>query len=192
MDSESSNDDISEYQESPPSSNSNQPTAFMTQQGGRSGEPISSAELHRQFATPQQKQEPGLIQSIRTDAISTVREALRSGCDVNSTDSSNRTALHVACAFGRLEIVKLLLSAGSHVDASSTSGKTALHEACIGGHCNVLKLLSSEVADLDAVDKKGMSAAHYCALNGEVDCLTLLCNQVRACCTIAQHNVMTI
>ncbi len=167
-DSESSGDDLSV--DSVPSSR--QSIAFITEPiGGRE-------ELRTRFATPKQKQEPSLIQSVKTGDILKVRQILRSGSDTNTTDFSNRTALHVACAFGRLEMVKLLISKGGNVDTGSLSGKTALHEACIGGHYHVLMLLISEVADLDVVDKKGMSAAHYCALNGEVECLTLLSNQV--------------
>ncbi len=175
-DSHESSDDLLSYEDSVSSSQSS--SAFMTQPGAGKEKPISSTELRQRFATPKQKPEPGLLQSVKTGDISAVRNILRSGFETNATDSCNRTALHVACAFGRLDMVKLFLSQGADVDIGSMSGKTAIHEACIGGHYNVLKLLLSEVADLDVVDKKGMSAAHYCALNGEVNCLSLLCNQV--------------
>ena len=128
--------------------------------------------------------ESSLIVAARCGDLPTFRRLLGTpGCNLDATDSNQRTALHVACAFGRLEMVQLLLQAGSNADSCSVSGQTPLHEACIGGHYSVLQQLMSEVSDLDAVDANGLSAAHYCALNAEVDCLTLLCNQVHVAMT---------
>ena len=155
-----------------------QPAAFLTQGRSRfAGELVLPGQT-QQSTTPQRKEDSSLIQAVRSGDLSLVRQLLKGRCSLSATDSVMRTALHVACGFGRVDIVQLLIASGGNVDACSASGQTPLHEACIGGHYNVLKILISEVADLDAVDKNGMSAAHYCALNGEVGCLTLLCNQV--------------
>lgn len=122
--------------------------------------------------------EDDLIQAVKTGDTLVVRQlALKDGSDLSATDSNHRTALHVACSFGRMECVQILLSAGSNVDACSVMGQTALHEACKGGHYAIVQQLLSEVSDLDAVDSNGMSAAHFCCMSGEVDCLALLCNQ---------------
>lgn len=121
-----------------------------------------------------------LIQAARTGDINAVKTltASSSWCNLNAVDSNGRTALHIACSFGRLEIMQLLVEAGANVDICSSSGQTPLHEACISGRYEILQEMLSEVADLDMVDNNGLSAAHYCALNGEVTCLSLLCNQV--------------
>lgn len=179
---DSSVDDSSLYSESVSNSHvfQSQPATFLTQ--GRSklaGELVSIIPGQtEQSAIPQRKECSSLIQAVKNGDLSLVRQLLKGRCSLNATDSVMRTALHVACGFGRVDIVRVLITSGGNVDACSASGQTPLHEACIGGHYNVLKILISEVSDLDAVDKNGMSAAHYCALNGEVGCLTLLCNQV--------------
>ena len=125
------------------------------------------------------KSEPDLIKATKSGDVLLVKKLIEEGYDLDVTDSSSRTALHIACSFGRLEIVELLIEGGANVDASSASGQTPLHEACIGGRYAVVQELISEAIDLGMVDANGLSAAHYCAMNNEVKCLTLLCNQVR-------------
>lgn len=122
--------------------------------------------------------ESSLIQATKNGDFPLVTNLIAKGCDLDATDSNRRTALHVACSLGRLEITRLLVGGGANVDASSVQGQTPLHETCINGRYAVLQEMVSEVVDLDMVDANGLSAAHYCAMNGEVECLSLLCNQV--------------
>lgn len=122
--------------------------------------------------------ESNLIQATRDGDIPLVKRLIANGCSLDAVDSNRRTALHVACSLGRLEIARILVEGGANVDAASIQGQTPLHEACVNGRYDVLQELISEVVDLDMVDANGLSAAHYCAMNGEVKCLSLLCNQV--------------
>ena len=128
---------------------------------------------------------PGLIQAAKSGDIDLAKKLLEErGRNLNVRDSNGRTALNIACSFGRLEMIQMFIEAGMDVDMCSNMGQTPLHEACRGGHYEILRELITKVSDLDAVDSNGLSAAHYCALNGETDCLDLLGEQVHICtCT---------
>ena len=41
--------------------------------------------------------------------MNTINEVLNKGCDINFKDYDNRTALHIACAEGHIEVIKLLI-----------------------------------------------------------------------------------
>ena len=124
------------------------------------------------------KSEPEIVQASRNGDIPAIKRLICQYCDMDETDSSQRTALHVASCLGRVEVVKLLVQSGADVDVCSVAGKTPLHEACTCGRFDVVQVLMGVVADLDKGDINGLSAAHHCALNGETECLYLLFKQV--------------
>lgn len=119
-----------------------------------------------------------LLEAAELGDLDKVAASLRSGANIQCVDKNGRTAMHIACSLGHIDIVKCLIESGANVDAFSPKSKqTPLHEACIGGHTQILNLLLSEVADLDVVDHLGRSGAHYCAMHGERECLEFLCCQ---------------
>jgi ankyrin repeat protein len=81
-----------------------------------------------------------------------------------------RTALMVAAAEGRVEMVELLLSAqgwpAPDLEAVSTEiGETALMLAVRGGHVAVVRRLLGQGASLTAMDVFGRNALHKLASN---------------------------
>lgn len=73
---------------------------------------------------------------------------------------AGNTALHMACANGHVEIVKILLDNSSllAVNSANNEGNTALHWASLNGHEEIVKLLLSKGADADVVNKSGRNA----------------------------------
>ena len=57
---------------------------------------------------------------------------------VNSTNSYNETPLHLACACGYIDIVKLLMSNGADMYKRDCYNNTAFHRAIIKGHVDVV------------------------------------------------------
>ena len=57
--------------------------------------------------------------------INRLRALLAQGVDINSTNRANQTALMLAAAFNRAEIVKFLLTAGANVNSHDDMGLTA-------------------------------------------------------------------
>jgi cytohesin len=85
-----------------------------------------------------------------------VVELLQSGSvDVNETNTSGDTALHLACASGHLDIVKQLLHYGAAVNVTNKMGRTPVHEASINNHEEVVTILCKHKADVNVIDVNG-------------------------------------
>jgi ankyrin repeat protein len=68
--------------------------------------------------------------------------------DVNAKQRGGSTALTIASAKGRSDIVRLLLAAKADVSAADDGGKTASMLAVENGHAEVARLLTSAAAAL--------------------------------------------
>ena len=73
----------------------------------------------------------------------------------DATDRQIETAFLRACAFGRLEIVKLLLARGVDPAVAEDDGMTGLHWAAHEGHLDIIELLLARGAPLEAVNVYG-------------------------------------
>lgn len=95
---------------------------------------------------------------------------------INACNDLGETALHVACATGRVEMVQLLLDAGANVNAMTKSeGRTPLHLACLNDRVDTAKLLfNCGTCDLDAKDHNGDTSLHLATVAGNVKLVSLL------------------
>ncbi|KXZ49766.1 hypothetical protein GPECTOR_19g217 [Gonium pectorale] len=75
-----------------------------------------------------------LVDGARYGDMEDVDAALSQGVPVDSKDSMGRTALHMACANGHVEVITRLLEAGALTDVTNSGGNTPLHWACLNGH----------------------------------------------------------
>ncbi|KAI9901259.1 hypothetical protein N3K66_003076 [Trichothecium roseum] len=76
---------------------------------------------------------------------------LESGADPNLCDEDGRTPLHIACATGMIEGVKLLLRHGADVDVSTLRGINSLEYAYEAGELEILQDLLMAGADVDVI-----------------------------------------
>jgi len=105
--------------------------------------------------------------------VAVAQEALRQPTDgsapvsVDAHDSAGFTALHLACASGHVEVVRLVVAARADVDArTSSGGLTALHLAARRGGTETLRLLLAGKADVLQPTHDGHLAIHLAATNG--------------------------
>ncbi|XP_063852741.1 ankyrin repeat domain-containing protein 27-like [Scylla paramamosain] len=89
-------------------------------------------------------------------------------------DSLGRTALHLACMFGRPAVVDLLVGRGAALGARDQRGASPLHYAAQRGHQNALLLLLHAGADINATDGEQNTALHLAALHGHLACVKAL------------------
>jgi ankyrin repeat protein len=83
---------------------------------------------------------------------------------VNAGTGNRKTALHIASASGRTEIVKALLDAGAQVDVADQDGNEPLHIAVANpANGQIVKDLLNAGARVDAVNNDGMQPIHLAA-----------------------------
>ncbi len=85
-------------------------------------------------------------------SVNRVRQLIAAGADVSrpGRSSGGRTALAVAAANGRADIVIELLAAGSPINALDSNGVTPLYLAATWGHEPTVELLLTHGADPNA------------------------------------------
>jgi ankyrin repeat protein/Mg2+ and Co2+ transporter CorA len=94
--------------------------------------------------------------------------------NVNAIEVRQKTALHLAVAHGRDDIIELLLVHGADVMARSDGSWTPLHNACEQGSVKVLKIVLERGADINARLLNGMTPLHVAAQAGHLDVVECL------------------
>lgn len=123
-----------------------EPAVARDAAAGASGPPTFTAERLREAW------DAYMLDGARYGDLEDVREALERGADVNASDVSGKTALHMAAANGHTAIVKLLLVHGAETERRNRAGNTALHWACVGGAVDAVALLLRHGANASALN----------------------------------------
>jgi ankyrin repeat protein len=93
---------------------------------------------------------------------------------IDAVELRGKTALHVATAHDRADIVQLLIAHKAAVNAASDGGWTPLHNACDKGCEEIVRILLSEGAHINAQLLNGITPLHLAAQGGHtsvVQCL---------------------
>ncbi|KAG8235982.1 hypothetical protein J437_LFUL015136 [Ladona fulva] len=94
---------------------------------------------------------------------------------IHSVDGRGRTALHLACRYGRTVLVDILLRRGANPDVADARGATPLHNAAARGHqAALLLLLLQGKANVGAEDGSGNTPLHLSADGGHEGCAKAL------------------
>ncbi|MHC4228208.1 MAG: ankyrin repeat domain-containing protein, partial [Planctomycetota bacterium] len=97
------------------------------------------------------------------------------GANVNATDTTGETALHIAALGGHKDVVLALLDAKASANAENPMGRTPLHYAAREGHSAAVEALLAHGATVNAKDKSpGHTALHYAAYKNQKDVAELL------------------
>ncbi|KAI9042984.1 ankyrin repeat protein [Aspergillus affinis] len=94
--------------------------------------------------------------------------------DVNAIESRNKTALHLAVAHGREDIVQLLLRHRADIGSRSDGGWTALHYACDKGFEELVRMLLHAGAKINSQLLNGVTALHLAAQAGHTEIVKCL------------------
>ena len=109
--------------------------------------------------------------------VDALLELLDLGVNLDSSDDTGQTALHVACMYGWLTIAQLLIEkGGANVDAQTVSGITPLYLASQGGHELTAQTLLEHGADISKqnMDSNRSSVLHIASLHGHTCIVRLL------------------
>ncbi|KAJ4302959.1 hypothetical protein N0V90_001850 [Kalmusia sp. IMI 367209] len=94
--------------------------------------------------------------------------------NINAVEGKEKTALHLAVAHGRDDIVELLINYGADVRARSDGKWTALHNACQQGSVKVVRTLLAARAEINARLLNGMTPLHVAAQFGHLEIVQCL------------------
>ncbi|XP_051011177.1 ankyrin repeat domain-containing protein 26-like [Acomys russatus] len=83
---------------------------------------------------------------------------------VNDRDKKDRTALHLACAYGHPEVVTLLVERKCEIDARDSENSTALIKAVQCQEEECVGVLLEHGANPNVMDSSGNTALHYAVL----------------------------
>jgi len=122
-------------------------------------------------------QETLLDVAIRTGKTSMVKLLLSYKINLNELNAYNTTALHMAVAFNRIDIVSDLIQHGAYIDATNSAGDTPLikiAELKTSAPLTVAIMLLDAAASCDLQNENGDTALHKAALNNNTKLIALL------------------
>eukprot|EP01137_Pigoraptor_chileana_P007499 Opistho-2@53195 len=119
-----------------------------------------------------------LFRAARDGDLTSVRGCLSNGGskEINATDATGETPLHVAAFRGYLTIVQVLVDAGADIHAQDAKGGTPLHSAVNGCDMQVFTFLLSCGAHIDAQDHRLRTPPHYASEWGDAHVVRFLLN----------------
>jgi len=104
--------------------------------------------------------------------------------DINVTNCSGATLLHIAAAQGAVAVLELLLSRQNPdqpliniKEKEKSGGFSALHHAVIHGHMKAAEILLNRGADMNAQDDDGFTCLHHACRRGFKSMVELLLGQ---------------
>ena len=117
----------------------------------------------------------GLVGAAQKGNVGVVRILLGVGVAVDGINVRGNTALGVASAYGKEDVVKVLLGeGGAGVDVGGSKGKKPLYIACNAKHAGVVELLLAAGADVEGAEWKGEGVVHLARRKGRDDIVEML------------------
>ena len=91
------------------------------------------------------------------------------GADIEARDFLQRTPLHIASEYDRLEVGLALLDRGADVDARDVNQMTPLHAVCYNGNMELAMALVDRGADVDARTVNQRTPLNYACNKGKME-----------------------
>lgn len=149
---------------------------------GENWQPSSESKAEARKAVAQS----GAVLALATKANYTVivETLVKAGVDINWTDQSGESALHLAARFGHDKCAEVIIKGSETQKADleiveSTYGWTPLHVASVDGSMSVVELLVEAGADVSRTDSSGWTAKEHAALRGHLDIAKFLAENTK-------------
>jgi len=93
--------------------------------------------------------------------ISKVEQLVQKGISINTQGEMNRTALHLASLYGRVDVVIYLIDKGVDLNIKASGGEVPLHLAVLNGHTSIVEYLLGEGCDWKIQNNMGKRPGDY-------------------------------
>jgi len=107
-----------------------------------------------------------LLKAVQQNDIKAVREHIRRGMSVDTSDEVGNTLLMRASKEGHPDMVRALLDMNAAVKKRNSGGDTPLMFGALGGNMEIVRLLVDAGAELE---HPGWAPIHYCAWAGKTN-----------------------
>ncbi|KAJ5069941.1 ankyrin repeat and socs box protein [Anaeramoeba ignava] len=113
--------------------------------------------------------------------LSETFEKIKSGEEIEMTkeeleerDQEGASILHMACIFGRYELIGKLIGKGIQVNDRDKHENTGIHHSCVYGYREIVSLLAGVGGEIDAINSKNMTPLLLSCRFGFADVVKLL------------------
>ena len=118
-----------------------------------------------------------LHNAIMQNDLTSVKQLVNGGCDVNAADDNGVSPLYWAVWKGDSAITEYIAANGAEINATNRWGSTPLHWAADLGHDLIIKKLIDDGAHVNAKDRSGNMPLHWAARNGFTAAVKCLVNE---------------
>jgi hypothetical protein len=108
------------------------------------------------------------FRAVKEGNLAGIQEAVKKKVNLNILDENENTALCIAAAAGKADMVDALLKAGAKVDEPNGIGVTPLMLAARNGYGDLARALLAAGASADAVDERGRTLLFHSVRGGNV------------------------
>ncbi|CAH1273137.1 ANK2 [Branchiostoma lanceolatum] len=131
----------------------------------------SASMASLQAEEPHPKKGPTIHQAAKIGDLDRLKElATYSEELMSQMDERGWTPLHVACANGRLEVVKHLSVKTANLYKETPTGYTPMHIAAMNGHVNCMMVLHAMGCPINSRSADSQTPLHLAAMNGHPEC----------------------
>jgi ankyrin repeat protein len=103
-----------------------------------------------------------LLRAAEKGEISTVRQLIAAGADINHADKMGRSPLHYAASVDKILCTHLLLAAGAPIGILTSANRSALHLAILGNQERIAQELLSVAGGPDMVPMRDKPEGRNC------------------------------
>ncbi|KAL3860666.1 hypothetical protein ACJMK2_010760 [Sinanodonta woodiana] len=110
-----------------------------------------------------------LPNSIKHGSVEAIEFLLENGADIKYRSKKGENLLHIACLYGRLDLIKLLHSKEPNlVNTFDSDDRSVGHSVAAGGHVEILEFLLTLGLNPLYIDQTGWNLLHYACWHANV------------------------